>query len=182
MSSEKNEMKWYVVRAASGREAKAMSLLKNQIMVEGQEDKFGEILVPTEEVVELKSGQRKTSQRKFFPGYILVQVELSDEVWQLIKSVPHILGFIGGLNAKPLPQAEVDKILNRMQSAEDSPKPKTLYTAGEMVRVTDGPFAEFNGVVKDVNMEKQRLVVSVFIFGRSTPVELEFSQVEKENG
>ena len=182
MCPEQKDMKWYVVRAASGRENKAMLLLKNQIAIEDMGDYFGEILVPTEEVVELKSGQRKTSQRKFFPGYILVQVEMSDKVWQLIKSVPHVLGFIGGLNAKPLPPQEVKKIMSRMQSAEDSPKPKTLYTPGEMVRVTDGPFAEFNGVVKDVNTEKQRLVVSVFIFGRSTPVELEFSQVEKENG
>ncbi len=182
MTAEQSEMRWYVVRAASGRENKAMLLLRNQISIAKMEDSFGEILVPTEEVVELKAGQRKTSQRRFFPGYMLVQVNMNDDVWQLIKSVPHILGFIGGLKAKPLPEHEVNKILNRMESAEDQPKPKTLYMPGEMVRVTDGPFADFNGVVKDVNMEKQRLVVSVFIFGRSTPVELEFSQVEKENG
>ena len=181
MTADQNEMKWYVVRAASGRESKAMALLKNQISIAKMDESFGEILVPTEEVVELKAGVRKTSQRKFFPGYMLAQVIMNDDTWQLIKSVPHVLGFIGGSKARPLPEHEVNKILNRMEDADDQPKPKTLYMPGEMVRVTDGPFADFNGVVKDVNNEKQRLVVSVFIFGRSTPVELEFSQVDKES-
>ena len=144
------------------------------------EGKFGDILVPTEEVVEMRGGQKRKSERKFFPGYVLVQMELDDDTWHLVKETPRVMGFIGGKADKPAPitDAEADAILQRVQSA-DKPKPKTIFEPGEMVRVIDGPFNDFNGVVEEVNYEKSRLRVAVLIFGRSTPVELEFSQVEK---
>ena len=145
------------------------------------EDYFGQVLVPTEEVVEMRAGQRRKSERKFFPGYVLVQMVMNDESWHLVSSLPRVLGFIGGTKERPAPitQKEADRILNRLQDAIDKPRPKTLFEVGEVVRVSDGPFADFNGVVEEVDYEKSRLKVSVLIFGRSTPVELDFGQVEK---
>ena len=173
--------RWYVVHAYSGYEKQVMRALKERVKLYGMEDKFGEILVPTEEIVEIKNGQKRRSERKFFPGYVLVQMEMEEDSWHLIKDTPRVLGFIGGTADKPQPitQKEADIILQRVQEGGDKPRPKTLFEPGEMVRVIDGPFADFNGVVEEVNYEKSRLQVAVMIFGRSTPVELEFSQVEK---
>ncbi len=147
----------------------------------GLENKFGEILVPTEEVVEMREGQRRKSERKFFPGYVLVQMEMDDETWHLVKEVPKVLGFIGGSSDKPAPitEREAQAILNRVQEGVDKPRPKVLFEPGEVVRVTDGPFNDFSGVVEQVNYEKSKVRVAVQILGRSTPVELDFSQVEK---
>jgi len=172
--------RWYVVHAYSGFEKKVATTLKERVELHRMEGKFGEILVPTEEVVEMRGGQKRKSERKFFPGYVLVQMELDDDTWHLVKETPRVMGFIGGKADKPAPitDAEADAILQRVQSA-DKPKPKTIFEPGEMVRVIDGPFNDFNGVVEEVNYEKSRLRVAVLIFGRSTPVELEFSQVEK---
>ena len=172
--------RWYVVHAYSGFEKKVASSLKERIELHNMQEKFGEVLVPTEEVVEMRSGQKRKSERKFFPGYVLVQMELDDDTWHLVKETPRVMGFIGGKADKPAPitEAEADAILQRVESA-DKPKPKTIFEPGEMVRVIDGPFNDFNGVVEEVNYEKSRLQVAVLIFGRSTPVELEFSQVEK---
>jgi transcriptional antiterminator NusG len=173
--------RWYVVQAYSGYEKKVKLLLEERIDLNGLEKKFGEILVPTEEVVEMRAGQRRKSERKFFPGYVLVEMELDDDTWHLVRETPRVLGFIGGTKERPAPisQKEADEILNRLDESIDQPKPKTMFEPGEMVRVIDGPFADFNGVVETVNYEKSRLQVSVSIFGRSTPVELEFGQVEK---
>jgi transcriptional antiterminator NusG len=173
-------MRWYVVHAYSGFEKKVAASLKERIALAGMEGKFGEVLVPTEEVVEMRGGQKRKSERKFFPGYVLVQMELDDDTWHLVKETPRVMGFIGGKADKPAPitDAEAEAILHRVRSA-DKPKPKTIFEPGEMVRVIDGPFNDFNGVVEEVNYEKNRLQVAVLIFGRSTPVELEFSQVEK---
>ena len=173
--------RWYVVHAYSGYEKQVMRSLVERVRLYGMEDLFGEILVPTEEVVEIKNGQKRRSERKFFPGYVLVQMEMNEDSWHLIKDTPRVLGFIGGTADKPQPitQKEADIILQRVQEGGDKPRPKTLFEPGEMVRVIDGPFADFNGVVEEVNYEKSRLRVAVMIFGRSTPVELEFSQVEK---
>ncbi len=173
--------RWYVVHAYSGFEKHVMRTLKERVKLHQMEDLFGEILVPTEEVVEIKNGQKRRSERKFFPGYVLVQMEMNEDSWHLIKDTPRVLGFIGGTADKPAPitQKEADAILQRVQEGVDKPKPKTLFEPGEMVRVIDGPFADFNGVVEEVNYEKSRLQVAVMIFGRSTPVELEFGQVEK---
>ncbi len=173
--------RWYVVHAYSGFEKHAKRALEERIKLRGMEDYFGEILVPTEEVVEIKSGQKRKSERKFFPGYVLVQMEMNDDTWHLIKETPKVMGFIGGTPDKPSPitEREAQGILQRMDDSTEKPKPKTLFEAGEVVRVTDGPFADFNGVVEEVNYEKSRLQVAVSIFGRSTPVELEFGQVEK---
>jgi len=147
----------------------------------GMEDKFGEVLVPTEEVIEMRAGQKRKSERKFFPGYVLVQMLMDETSWHLVRSVPRVMGFIGGTSDRPAPisDKEADAILNRLQESVDKPKPKTLFEPGEMVRVSDGPFADFQGVVEEVDYEKSRLKVSVLIFGRSTPVELDFGQVEK---
>ncbi|RUO62965.1 transcription termination/antitermination protein NusG [Pseudidiomarina insulisalsae] len=173
--------RWYVVQAFSGFESRVAQSLREHIKMHGMEDKFGEVLVPTEEVVEMKAGQRRKSERKFFPGYVLVEMAMDDETWHLVKSIPRVLGFIGGKQDRPTPitQKEADAILNRLQESVDKPKPKTLFEPGEVVRVNDGPFADFNGTVESVDYEKSRLTVSVSIFGRATPVELEFSQVEK---
>lgn len=174
--------RWYVVHAYSGFEKQVMRSLKERVKLYGMEEKFGEILVPTEEVVEIKNGQKRRSERKFFPGYVLVEMEMEEGSWHLIKDTPRVLGFIGGTADKPQPitKKEADTILQRVQEGGDKPRPKTLFEPGEMVRVIDGPFADFNGVVEEVNYEKSRLQVAVMIFGRSTPVELEFSQVEKD--
>ncbi|MDJ0881216.1 MAG: transcription termination/antitermination protein NusG [Gammaproteobacteria bacterium] len=174
-------MRWYVVHAYSGFEASVKKALENRVEMLGYKDKFGQILVPTEEVVEMKEGQKRKSERKFFPGYVLVEMEMNDDTWHLVKEVPKVLGFIGGTSDKPAPitEAEANAILNRVEEGVDSPRPKVLFEVGEVVRVTDGPFNDFNGVVEEVNYDKSKLLVSVQIFGRSTPVELEFSQVEK---
>jgi len=173
--------RWYVVHAFSGYEAKVKASLLERIERFGMQDYFGEILVPTEEVVEMRGGQQRRSERKFFPGYVLVNMELTDETWHLVKDTPQVLGFIGGTEDKPAPitQKEADAILQRVQEGAEKPRPKVLFEPGEVVRVIDGPFNDFNGVVEEVDYDKSRLKVSVSIFGRSTPVELEFGQVEK---
>ena len=182
--------RWYVVHAYSGFEHQVERTLKERIARASMQDKFGDVLVPTEEVIEMRGGQKRRSERKFFPGYVLVQIEtntenraskIDDESWHLIKETPKVMGFIGGTADKPLPikDSEADAILQRVQEGVEKPRPKVLFEPGEMVRVTDGPFNDFNGVVEEVNYEKSRLRVAVLIFGRSTPVELEFGQVEK---
>lgn len=172
---------WYVVHAYSGFEAQVKRSLGERVMRAGVEDKFGEILVPTEEVVEMRGGQQRKSERKFFPGYVLVNMEMTDETWHLVKEVPKVMGFIGGTGDRPAPisDKEADAILQRVQEGVEKPRPKVLFEPGEVVRVIEGPFNDFNGVVEEVDYEKSRLKVSVLIFGRSTPVELEFAQVEK---
>ena len=174
-------MKWYVVHAYSGYEKKVALAIQDRVQMHNLGDRFGEILVPTEEVVEMKSGQKRTSERMFFPGYVLVQMELDDDSWHLVKETPRVMGFIGGKADKPAPitDKEADLILQRVQDSEETPRPKTMFEPGEMVRVTDGPFNDFNGTVEEVNYEKSKLRVAVSIFGRSTPVELDFTQVEK---
>lgn len=174
--------RWYVIHAYSGYEQYVMRTLKDRIKLHGMEDQFGEILVPTEEVVEMRDGKKRKSDRKFFPGYVLIQMEMNDNTWHLVKESPKVLGFIGGTSDKPAPisDAEANSILQRVEEGVDKPRPKIVFEPGEVVRVTDGPFTDFNGVVEEVNYEKSRLRVSVLIFGRSTPVELEFGQVEKE--
>ena len=174
-------MRWYVVHAYSGYEKKVALAIQDRVQMHGLTEKFGEILVPTEEVVEMRSGQKRTSERMFFPGYVLVQMDLDDDTWHLIKETPRVMGFIGGKADKPAPitDKEANKILQRMEDSEEAPTHKTIYEPGEMVRVTDGPFNDFTGTVEEVNYEKSRLRVAVSIFGRSTPVELEFTQVEK---
>ena len=174
--------RWYVVHAYSGFENQVMRLLKERIERSGLQEKFGSVLVPTEEVVEMRGGQKRKSDRKFFPGYVLVQMEMCDDTWHLVKSVPKVMGFIGGSTDKPAPISDVEAsaILERVEEGTEKPRPKVLFEPGEVVRVIDGPFNDFNGVVEEVNYEKSRLRVAVLIFGRSTPVELEFSQVEKD--
>ncbi len=174
-------MRWYVVHAYSGYEKKVALAIQDRIQMHGLEDRFGEILVPTEEVVEMKSGQKRTSERMFFPGYVLVNMELDDDTWHLVKETPRVMGFIGGKADKPAPitDKEAGLILQRVQDSEETPRPKTMFEPGEMVRVTDGPFNDFNGSVEEVNYDKSKLRVAVSIFGRSTPVELDFTQVEK---
>lgn len=173
---------WYVVHAYSGYEKQVMRSLTEQVSFKGLEDKFGDILVPTEEVVEMRDGKKRKSERKFYPGYVLVQMDMDDDAWHLVKSTPRVLGFIGGTADKPIPitDKEAQTILQRIESGAEKPRPKTLFEAGEVVRVIDGPFADFNGVVEEVDYDKSRVKVAVLIFGRSTPVELEFGQVEKD--
>ena len=173
--------RWYVVQAFSGFEGRVATSLREYIKLQNMEELFGEVMVPTEEVVEIRGGQRRKSERKFFPGYVLVQMVMNDASWHLVRSVPRVMGFIGGTSDRPAPisDKEVDAIMNRLQQVGDKPRPKTMFEPGEMVRVSDGPFADFNGVVEEVDYEKSRLKVSVSIFGRATPVELDFAQVEK---
>jgi len=175
-------LQWYVVHAYSGFENKVKKSLEDRVKRLSLEEKFGQILVPTEEVVEMRDGQKRKSDRKFFPGYVLVQMEMADDSWHLVKDCPKVMGFIGGSSDKPTPisEKEAQNILNRIQEGAEKPKPKVLFEVGEVVRVTDGPFTDFNGVVEEVNYEKSRLRVAVSIFGRSTPVELEFGQVSKD--
>jgi len=174
-------MRWYVVHAYSGQEKSIQAALIDRIKRSGMAEKFGQVLVPTEEVVELKKGQKALSERRFFPGYILVQMDMTDETWHLVKSTPKVTGFIGGTAMRPTPisDKEVENILHQVQEGVEKPKPKVLFEVGETVRVTDGPFNDFNGSVEEVNYEKSKIRVSVLIFGRPTPVELEFGQVEK---
>ncbi len=173
--------RWYVVHAYSGFEKQVMRALQERIELSNFSEKFGEVIVPSEEVVEMRSGKKRRSERKFFPGYVLVEMDLDDDSWHLVKETPRVMGFIGGKADKPAPisEAEAKAILQRVQSGSEHVAPKTVFEPGELVRVVDGPFNDFNGVVEEVNYEKSRLQVAVTIFGRSTPVELDFGQVEK---
>lgn len=175
--------RWYVLQAFSGFELRVATTLREYIKLQNMEEYFGEVLVPTEEVVENVGGKRRKSERKYFPGYVLVQMEMNEYTWQLVRSVPRVMGFIGGTPDKPAPisNREANLILDRLEQNSDKPKPRTVFQPGEEVRVTEGPFADFNGTVEEIDYEKGRLKVSVSIFGRATPVELEFSQVEKNN-
>ena len=170
-----------MVHAYSGYEKKVALAIQDRVKMNELDDRFGEILVPTEEVVEMRNGQKRTSERMFFPGYVLVNMELDDDTWHLIKETPRVMGFIGGKADKPaaITDKEANLILQRVQDSEEAPRPKTLFEPGEMVRVCDGPFNDFNGTVEEVNYDKSKLRVAVSIFGRSTPVELDFTQVEK---
>ncbi|NMG76184.1 transcription termination/antitermination protein NusG [Aromatoleum diolicum] len=173
--------RWYVVHAYSGFEKSVQRALIERVARAGMQDSFGQILVPVEEVIEMKSGQKSISERKFFPGYVLVEMDMNDESWHLVKSTPKVTGFVGGTANKPTPisEKEVEKIMQQMQEGVDKPRPKVLWEMGEVVRVKEGPFTDFHGSVEDVNYDKSKLRVMVTIFGRATPVELDFSQVEK---
>jgi len=173
--------RWYVVHTYSQFEKSVQRALIERIGRTGMQDMFGQILVPVEEVVELKAGQKSISERKFFPGYLLVEMEMTDETWHLVKSLPKVTGFLGGSAMKPSPisQKDVDTIMEQMQAGVEKPRPKVLFEVGESVRVKEGPFTDFNGSVEDVNYDKSKLRVAVTIFGRATPVELSFGQVEK---
>ncbi len=173
--------RWYVVHAYSGYEKSVQKALLERIERSAIQDLFGEILVPVEEVVEMKSGQKSISERKFFPGYVLVQMDMTDDSWHLVKNTPKVTGFVGGTALKPTPitEKEVAAIMHQIQEGVEKPRPKISYEVGELVRVTEGPFNDFNGTVEEVNYDKSKLRVSVLIFGRATPVELEFGQVEK---
>jgi transcriptional antiterminator NusG len=175
------DLRWYVVHAYSGMEKAVERNIQERITRAGMQSKFGRILVPMEEVVEVKNGQKKTTERKFFPGYVLVEMVMDDDTWHLIKHTNKVTGFVGGAKNRPAPisEAEVMKIVNQMQEGTDKPRHKVEFLVGEFVRVKEGPFTDFNGSVEDVNYEKSKVRVSVTIFGRSTPVELEFSQIEK---
>ena len=174
-------MRWYVVHAYSGYEKAVMRSLAERIETSKVKEHFGEVLVPTEEVVEMRAGKKRRSERKFFPGYVLVHMDLNDDTWHLVKETPRVMGFIGGKADAPAPlsDAEAEAILNRVREGTEKATPKTMFEPGELVRVVDGPFNDFSGVVEEVNYDKSRMVVGVTIFGRSTPVELDFSQVEK---
>ncbi len=174
-------MNWYVVHTYSQFEKNVMKALKERIQREAMQEQFGQILVPVEEVVELKAGQKSISERKFFPGYVLVEMEMTDESWHLVKNTPKVTGFLGGSAMKPTPisEKEVKLIMQQMQAGVEKPRPKVLFEVGEAVRVKEGPFTDFNGIVEDVNYDKNKIRVAVTIFGRSTPVELDFGQVEK---
>jgi transcription termination/antitermination protein NusG len=175
------DKRWFVVHVYSGYEKSIQRSLQERINLAGMQDRYGEILVPVEEVVEMKAGQKNLSERKFFPGYILVEMEMSDETWHLVNSTPKVTGFVGGSAMKPTPISakEVQNILRQIQEGVEKPRPKVLFENGEAVRVKDGPFTDFHGNVEDVNYDKSKIRVSVSIFGRPTPVELDFSQVEK---
>jgi transcriptional antiterminator NusG len=175
------DLRWYVVHAYSGMEKAVERNIVERITRSGMENKFGRILVPMEEVVEIKNGQKKTTERKFFPGYVLVEMVMDDDTWHLVKHTNKVTGFVGGAKNRPAPisEAEVMKIVNQMQEGTDKPRHKIEFVVGEYVRVKEGPFTDFNGSVEDVNYEKSKVRVSVTIFGRATPVELEFSQIEK---
>ena len=174
-------MDWYVIQAYSGYEQKVKVALEERISLNNLSDKFGEILIPTEQIVELKGGAKKTTERKFFPGYILIQMNLEDDSWQLVQSTPRVSGFVGGTREKPSPisDEEVNSIINRIEVGEEAPRPKTMFEPGEVIRVCDGPFNDFNGVVEEVDYERNSVKVSVQILGRSTSVKLNFMQIEK---
>ena len=173
--------KWYVVHAYSGFEKSVQRALADRIQRQSMQDKFGQILVPVEEVVEMRAGQKSTSERKFFPGYVLVEMDMDEQSWHLVKNTPKVTGFVGGTATKPTPisEKEVQNILNQIKEGVEKPRPKVLFEVGEAVRVKEGPFTDFHGSVEEVNYDKNKLRVSVSIFGRATPVELDFSQVEK---
>ena len=174
-------MRWYVVHAYSGMEKTVERNLRERIERGGMQEKFGRILVPTEEVVELKKGKKSVTERRFFPGYVLIEMEMADDTWHLVKHTAKVTGFVGGAKTRPSPisEAEVTKIVTQMQEGVEKPRPKVLWEVGEMVRIKDGPFTDFNGSVEDVNYDKSKVRVAVTIFGRATPVELDFAQVEK---
>ncbi len=174
-------LRWYVVHAYSGYEKRVKEAIEERVERFNMADKFGLVLVPTEEVIEIRGGKKRKSDRKFYPGYVLVQMDLDDETWHLVKDVPRVLGFIGGTSDQPSPisDKEAEAILARVQEGTDKPKPKILFEVGELVRIIEGPFNDFNGTVEDVDYERSRMRVSVSIFGRSTPVDLDFTQVEK---
>jgi transcriptional antiterminator NusG len=180
-NSTSPDLKWYVVHAYSGMEKAVERNIIERISRAGMQDKFGRILVPTEEVVEVKNGVKRTTERKFFPGYVLVEMVMDDETWHLVKHTNKVTGFVGGAKNRPAPisEAEVLKIVSQMQQGADKPRHKVEFEVGEYVRVKEGPFTDFNGTVEEINYERNKLRVSVTIFGRATPVELEFSQVEK---
>ena len=180
-ASANPDFRWYVVHAYSGMEKAVERNLVERITRAGMQSKFGRILVPMEEVVEVKNGQKKTTERKFFPGYVLVEMIMDDDTWHLVKHTNKVTGFVGGSKNRPAPisESEVMKIVNQMQEGTEKPRHKVEFMTGEYVRVKDGPFTDFNGTVEDVNYEKSKVRVAVTIFGRSTPVELEFSQIEK---
>ncbi len=173
--------RWYVLQVASGDELKVKKSLEEKIKTYKHEEQFGDILVPTEEIVEMRSGHKRKTERKFFPGYVLIQMDMDENIWHLVRGIPKVLGFVGGTSDRPAPisEKEVNKILSRIEEGADKPKPKVLFEPGEVIRVINGPFSEFNGVVEEVNYDKNRLRVAVMIFSRSTPVDLDFSQVEK---
>lgn len=175
------DMRWYVVHAYSGMEKAVERNITERVNRAGMQDKFGRIMVPTEEVVEVKNGQRRTTERRFFPGYVLVEMVMDDDTWHLVKHTSKVTGFVGGARNRPSPisEEEVQKIVSQMREGTDKPRHKVEFEVGELVRVKEGPFADFNGSVEEVNYEKNKLRVSVTIFGRATPVELEFAQVEK---
>ena len=174
-------MDWYVLQAFSGYENKVKLTLEDRIRRSGLEKSFEEILVPTEEVLEIKEGKKKRSERKYFPGYVMIKMDMNDETWHLVKNAPQVLGFIGGTSDRPVPlkQSEADSLIQSMQDDIDKPKPKVMFEPGEVVRITDGPFNDFNGVVETVDFEKNKLKVSVLVFGKPTPIELSLTQVEK---
>ena len=176
-----SNLRWYVVHAYSGMEKAVERNIRERIERAGMQSKFGRILVPTEEVVELKNGKKSVTERRFFPGYVLVEMEMDDESWHLVKHTSKVTGFVGGAKNRPVPisEADVNKIMSQMQEGADKPRPKVQFEVGEMVRIKEGPFTDFNGNVEEVNYEKSRLRVSVTIFGRATPVELEFQQIER---
>jgi transcription termination/antitermination protein NusG len=180
-ASANPDLKWYVVHAYSGMEKAVERNLIERIARAGMQAKFGRIMVPTEEVVEVKNGQKRTTERKFFPGYVLVEMVLDDDSWHLVKNTNKVTGFVGGARNRPVPisEADVQKIVNQMQEGTDKPRHKVEFMVGEFVRVKEGPFTDFNGSVEEVNYEKNKIRVSVTIFGRATPVDLEFNQVEK---
>ena len=175
------DLRWYIVHAYSGREKAVERNITERINRAGMQNKFGRILVPTEEVVEMRNGKRKTTERRLFPGYVFVEMVMEDDTWHLVKHTSKVTGFVGGAKNRPAPisEAEIQKIVDQVQEGSDKPRHKIEFMVGELVRVKEGPFTDFNGSVEEVNYEKSRLRVSVAIFGRSTPVELEFSQVEK---
>jgi transcriptional antiterminator NusG len=173
--------RWYVVHAYSGMEKAVERNLRERIDRAGMQDKFGRILVPTEEVVELKNGKKSVTERRFYPGYVLVEMDMADDTWHLVKHTSKVTGFVGGARNRPAPisEAEVAKIVNQMQEGVDKPKPKVQWIVGELVRIKEGPFTDFNGAVEEVNYEKSKVKISVTIFGRATGVDLDFAQVEK---
>jgi transcriptional antiterminator NusG len=181
MNAEERPLKWYVIQALSGYEHHAEIALKKVIAQEKLENTFGQIIVPIEEVLEIRKGQKRKVERKPYPGYIFAQIRMSDDLWHVIKKIPKIVGFVGGKSGEPTPLTEVEaeRMLSSLQKMSDKPRPKVLFEVGEVVRVNDGPFADFNGTIEDIDYERNRLSVAVVIFGRSTPVELDFSQVEK---
>jgi transcriptional antiterminator NusG len=183
MSDSLPVLKWYVIQSIAGSEKTAVLLMKKAIEFHQIQDSFGQILVPTEEVIEMKNGQRKKSERRFYPGYILAQVKMTDNIWHIVRKIPKVMGFVGGKSGEPTPlsEQEAQKILSRVQEVTDKPRPKVLYEIGEVLRIKEGPFTDFSGVVDDIDYERSRVQVAIVIFGRSTPVELNFSQVEKSN-